>query len=132
MTEVATDVDGNFIAEIVLSMILTPVISIETNAVLSLSLFSINILVFYIVGWMIGAAFKRLGVIGGLLFILIGIAFIAIKDSMLRLVIDVPLFENFSFLEVVPEAFAFPIIFVVIVVTFIMIRLLTRRVAINI
>ena len=132
MTEVVTDVDGNIIAEIVLSMILTPVVGIETNLVLSLAIFSLNILVFYIVGWLMGAAFQRLGVIGGLLFIAIGIAVIGVKDSMLRLALDAPLFETFSFLDAVPESLALPVTFVAIIVTFIMIRLLTKRTPIKI
>ncbi|MFB1050026.1 hypothetical protein [Paraliobacillus sp. JSM ZJ581] len=131
MVDVVNDVDGNIIAEIVLSMILSPFISLETNVILSLSLFSINIFVFYIIGWLIGAAFQRLGVIGGLLFIIIGVTLIGVKDSMLRLALDTPLFKSFSFLEVVPEALALPVIFLVIVATLIMIRLLTKRTSIS-
>src|SRR5690625_4029972 len=132
MTEVVTDVDGNIIAEIVLSMIMTPFINPETNLFLSLALFSLNIFVFYIVGWLIGSTFKRLGVIGGILFIVIGVALIAVKDSMIRLVMDIPLFENFSILEVVPNSLALPIVFLVILLIFCLIRLLTKRATINI
>lgn len=132
MTEVVTDVDGNIIAEIIMSMILTPFINPETNLFLSLALFSLNIFVFYIVGWLIGSAFKRLGVIGGILFIIIGISLIAVKDSMIRLIMDIPLFENFLVLEVVPNSLALPIVFLVILVTFCLIRLLTKRATINI
>lgn len=132
LEDVVVDVDGNIIGEIIQAMILTPFISPESNLLLSLALFSLNIFVFYIVGWLIGAAFKRLGVIGGILFILIGIALIAVKDSMIRIAMDIPLFESFSFLDFVPDAFALPIILVVIIVTFILIRLLTKRVTINI
>lgn len=132
LTEVVSDVDGNIIAEIVLSMVFTPFINLETNLLLSLALFSLNILVFYIIGWLIGAAFKRLGVIGGILLIFIGIAFIAVKDSMIRLTMDIPLFENFSVLEVVPKPLALPVVFIVILLTFFLIRLLTKRTAIKI
>lgn len=132
VTEVVTDVDGNVIAEIILSMIMTPFINPETNLFLSLALFALNIFVFYIVGWLIGAAFQRTGVIGGILFISIGIAFIAVKDSMIRLAMDIPLFENFSILEIVPKNLALPVVFIVVLVTFYLIRLLTKRAVINI
>lgn len=132
LEDVVIDIDGNIIGEIIQSIILTPFISPETNLLLSLALFSLHILVFYIVGWLIGAAFKRLGVIGGILFIAIGIALIAVKDTMIRLAMGLPLFENFSFLDIVPGAFALPLVFVVIVVIFILIRLLTKRTPINI
>ncbi|WP_373894829.1 hypothetical protein [Virgibacillus sp. CBA3643] len=132
LENIVIDIDGNIIGEIIQSVILTPFISPETNLVLSLALFSLNIFVFYIIGWLIGAAFKRLGVIGGILFIVIGIALIAVKDSMIRLAMDIPLFESFSLLDIVPEALALPLIFVVIVVTLMMIRLLTKRAEIDI
>lgn len=132
LEEVSGDVGGNIIAEVVLSVILTPFIYPDTNLILSLALLSLNIFVFYIVGWLIGSAFKRLGVILGILFIFIGLALIALKDSMIRLAMDIPLFENFSFLTSVPEPFALPLVFLIIVVTLILIRLLTKRVAIKI
>ncbi|MBP1970670.1 hypothetical protein J2Z83_002806 [Virgibacillus natechei] len=132
LEDVVVDVDGNIIGEIIQAMILSPFISPESNLLLSLALFSLNILVFYIIGWLIGAAFKRLGVIGGILFIAIGIALIAVKDSMIRLAMDIPLFESFAFLDIVPEALALPLVFVVIVATFMMIRLLTKRAPIDI
>lgn len=132
LAEVVTDVDGNIIAEIILSIIVTPFINPETNLILSLALFSLNIFVFYIVGWLIGSAFQRIGVIGGILFIFIGIAFIAVKDSMIRIVIDVPLFENYSVLEIVPSSLALPVVFIVILLTFFLIRLLTKRAPIKI
>jgi len=132
MTEVVTDVDGNIIAETIMSLILTPYINPATNLFLSLALFSLNIFVFYIVGWLIGSAFKRLGVIVGILFISIGIALIAVKDSMIRLSMNIPLFENFSMLEKIPDSLAFPVILLVILITFCLIRLLTKRAVIKI
>src|SRR5699024_11992048 len=117
---------------IFMSLILTPYINPATNLFLSLALFSLNIFVFYIVGWLIGSAFKRLGVIVGILFISIGIALIAVKDSMIRLSMNIPLFENFSMLEKIPDSLAFPVILLVILITFCLIRLLTKRAVIKI
>ncbi len=132
LENIVVDVDGNLLGEIILSLIMTPFVSPTSNVFLSLGLFSLNIFVFYLVGWLIGVAFKRLGVIGGLLFIIIALSFVAMKDSMLRIQLDVPLFETFSFLHGVPKVFALPITCLVIVVTLMLIRLLTKRVAIKI
>src|SRR5690606_10047298 len=70
---------GNFIGDTIQSIILTPFVNPESNLVLSLALFSLNIFVFYIIGWMIGAAFKRIGVIGGILFSIMSILLITFK-----------------------------------------------------
>ncbi|MBO1001797.1 hypothetical protein [Pseudogracilibacillus auburnensis] len=130
--EVTTDIDGNIIGEIIQSIILTPFINPEANLILSLALFSLHIFVFYIIGWMIGAAFYRLGVIGGLIFIAIGLALIVLKDSMIRLVLDIPLFQNFTALANIPENLALPFVFIIVLVSIILIRLLTKRAPIKI
>ncbi|MEI3605134.1 hypothetical protein SPD48_05475 [Pseudogracilibacillus sp. SE30717A] len=130
--QVTTDIDGNIIGEIIQSIILTPFINPESHVVLSLALFSLHIFAFYIIGWMIGAAFYRLRLIGGLIFIAIGLAFILIKDSMIRLVLDIPLFQNLKVLANFPENLAFPSVFIIILVSIILIHFLTKRVAIKI
>lgn len=130
--EITTDIDGNLIGEIIQSIILTPFVNPESNLVLSLALFSLHIFVFYIIGWMIGAAFYRLRVIGGLIFIAIGLALILLKDSMIRLVFDIPLFQNLTALENIPENLALPFVFIIVLVSIILIRILTKRVPIKI
>lgn len=127
LDKIEIDSDGNIVSEIIQSFIVTPFIDPSSNLVLSLALFSLHIFVFYIIGWMIAAAFQRLGVIGGLLFIAVGIVFIAIKDTMIRITLDLPLFKNFSVFEVVPEKLALPTVFAAILLTMIIIRLLTKR-----
>src|SRR5699024_6384708 len=129
--EITTNIDGNIIGEIIQSIILTPFINPESNLILSLGLFSLHIFVFYIIGWMIGAAFYRLDVAGGLVFIVISFALILLKDSMLRLVLDIPLFQNFTVLENVPDNLALLFVFVIIIVVIVLIRLLTKRVPIK-
>lgn len=125
--EVTTHIDGNLIGEIIQSIILTPFINPETNLILSLGLFCLHIFVFYILGWMIGAAFYRLGAAGGLIFIVISFVLILLKDSMIRLVLDIPLFHNLTILENVPSNLALLIVFVIIIIAIILIRLLTKR-----
>lgn len=130
--ELTTDIGGNIIGEIIQSIVITPFINPETNLVPSLALFSLHIFVFYMIGWMIGAAFYRLNVNGGLLFIVIGLALLLIKDSMTRLMLDLPLFQNFTALAIIPKSLTLPIIFVVILIAIVLIRQLTHRAPIKI
>src|SRR5699024_8058767 len=130
--EITTNIDGNIIGEIIQSILLTPFINPESNLILSLGLFSLHIFVFYIIGLMIVAAFYRLDVIGGLVFIVIGFVFILFKDSMIRLVFDIPLFQNLTILENVPENLALPLVFIVIIGSIMLIRILTKRAPIKI
>lgn len=126
------DMDGNIVGEIIQSVILTPFISPESNLLLSLALFSLHIFIFYMIGWLIGSAFYRLGVIAGIIFIAIGLSFLLIKDAMIRLAMDLPLLEVVAFLESTPKVSALPIVFGVILVTVLLIRQLTKRASIKI
>lgn len=126
------DHDGNIIGDLIQSVILTPYVDVETSPFLSLVVFSINILGFYLIGWMIGAAFYRLGVIGGLFIIVLGLVFIAFKDSMMRIALDLPMFEFFKVFQVVPQSIAFFLGIGVIVLILFIIRLLTKRAPIKI
>lgn len=129
--QVVGDIDGHPLAEIILSFILTPFVNPETSPIIALAVFSLHIFVFYLIGWLIGAAFNRLGVIAGLVFIAIGIALNAVKDSMIRIALDLPLFQSFSAFDIVPVNLALPVVFVIILITLILIRLLTKRVAVK-
>jgi len=130
--DVTNDIGGNFIGEIIQSILLPPFMNPDSNLILSLGLFSLHILLFYIIGWMIGTAFYRLDVIGGLAFIAIGITLILLKDSMIRLVMDIPLFQNLTILGNVPTYLALPFVFMIIIVSIALIRILTKRIPIKI
>lgn len=126
------DTDTNLIGDMLQSILLTPYVDIDTNVLMSLFIFSLNIFVFYLIGWLIGTAFYRLGVIGGLLFIVIAILFIAVKDSMLRIALSLPLFESFSMFDIASPSMASLLVFIVIGITLFLIYLLTRRAPIKI
>lgn len=126
------DMDGNLIGEIVQSVILAPFVNPESNLILSLALFSLNIFMFYMVGWLIGAAFHRLGVINGIIFIIAGLMLIMMKDSMIRLILDLPIFHNFALLGKVPDILALPLVLAVVVVVITLNYLLIKRAPIKI
>ncbi|MCG5104942.1 hypothetical protein [Oceanobacillus alkalisoli] len=124
--------DGNFIGDLLQSILITPYVDVETNILLSLAVFSLNIFAFYLIGWLIGAAFYRLGVIGGILVIAIGIVLITAKDSMQRIAMDLPLFETYAFFDAVPSNIAYILLVVVMLIPLILIRTLTKRAPIKI
>lgn len=124
--------DGNFIGDLLQSILITPYVDMEANVLLSLAVFSLNIFAFYLIGWLIGAAFYRLGVIGGILFIAISIVLIAAKDSMQRIAMDLPLFETYAFFDAVPSRVAFILLVVIMFIPLILIRTLTKRAPIKI
>ncbi|MCM3739486.1 hypothetical protein M3210_04305 [Oceanobacillus luteolus] len=132
MLHAVPDPDTNFIGDIFQSILLTPHVDMEANLLLSLGLFSINIFGFYLIGWLIGTAFYRLGVIGGLCFIAISLLIIVAKDSFLRIAMDHPLFESFSIFEAVPESMALVLVFIILLVPIFLIRLLTKRAPVKI
>lgn len=119
--------DGNLIADLLQTILLSPYVDTEANLLLSLANFSLNIFVFYILGWLISTAFYRIGVIGGLLFIAIALGLAAAKDSFQRIALDLPLFEYFSFFHEVPTTIAISLVFAIIVGILILLRLLTKR-----
>lgn len=130
--QVDVDVSGNIVGELILANILTPFVDPNENLILSLTVFSMHLFVFYIVGWLIGAGFNRLGVIGGILIIVVGLALIMVKDAMIRLVLDMPLYDNFSVLGQVPDMLAIPLIFATMIIALALIRILTKRAPIKI
>lgn len=132
LTEVVTDLDGNVLGEVIVSFILAPLINLEDHLLLSLGVFSLNLFVFYLAGWLISATFYRLGVIAGILMIAVAIVIVGIKDSMIRITLNTPLFETFSALSIVPKGLALPVVAITILITIILIRLLTKRAAVKI
>lgn len=126
------DHDGNIIGDLIQSIILAPYVNVETDPLLSMIVFSINIFGFYIIGWLISATFYRLGVIAGLLVIFLGIIFFAFKDSMVRIAFDLPIFEHYSIFTVVPKNMALLLVFAGMLLVLSLIRLLTKRAPIKI
>ncbi|MBB6451181.1 hypothetical protein HNR44_003175 [Geomicrobium halophilum] len=62
---------GGVIAELVLSVILSPNVDPSGNWVLAIGVFALNIFIFYLLGWLISVGFKAGGTILGLVFIVL-------------------------------------------------------------
>lgn len=123
--------DGNIIGDLVQLIIVAPYVEPQDDLFLSLSVLAINLFVYYILGWLIGTSFYRFDVVGGILSVALAIGLKLSNDAFLRIVLDLPLIGWFQRLELLPESVALIGIFVIILVTFIAIRMMTKRVAIK-
>ncbi|SES31255.1 hypothetical protein [Psychrobacillus sp. OK032] len=122
--------EGSIIGEIILSIIFTPFVDLQSNWLLAIFVFALNIFIYYLVGWLIGSGFYRFGVLFGLISIIIAFLIIYAQDLLLSIALDLPVQDMFATLD-------FPIyvsvigIFVLIAITLWMIRQLTKRVAVK-
>lgn len=79
------EADNHIVADIITSVIFTPYIELSSNWIAAILVFAINIFTYYVVGWLIGAAFSRFGVIVGLLFIILGFIVVQVEDILLSI-----------------------------------------------
>jgi len=85
-----------------------------------------------LLGWLISAGFHRGGIIIGLGFIVIAIVMNTLKDTLLRIALDLPFSARFSALEPFSSWIAVAGILILILFVIWVIRLLTKRVPIEI
>lgn len=128
---VVLETDGSIIDDAVQSIILTPFVDPGSNWILAIIVFSLNIFTYYILGWLISAAFYRFGTIAGLGFILLALFMLMLEDSLLRISLDLPVLERFTVLDFLPSGLAVLGILLIVIVTVWLIRLLTKRVSIK-
>ncbi len=79
----------NLVAELVYSVIFTPYVDLGSNWLLSILVFALNIFTYYVAGWLIGAAFSRLGLLG-IVSILIAFILVYVEDLILSISLGLP------------------------------------------
>lgn len=123
--------DDGIIAEIIQSIIIAPYVDPQSNWLLAIFIVILNLLTFYLLGWLIGSAFYRFGVIVGIVFIGVSIVLALLENALLSIGLGLTVPDRFSSYD-----FSLPIaILGVVVIIFIvlwLIRQLTKRVAIKI
>ncbi|MCM3387172.1 hypothetical protein M3649_03380 [Ureibacillus chungkukjangi] len=118
--------DNHIVADIITSVIFTPYIELSSNWIAAILVFAINIFTYYVVGWLIGAAFSRFGVIVGLLFIILGFIVVQVEDIVLSisLGLNVPGFVD----EIeIPIVISIVAILLILSICLWLIRQLTKR-----
>lgn len=83
------DGEGDFASEIILSIIFTPYVDFESNWLLAIFVFAINLFTYYIAGWLIGSAFYRFGVLG-ILSIPLAFILVYLEDLLLSISLGLP------------------------------------------
>ena len=95
----AVDTDDGFIGELIQSIIMTPFIELESNWLLAITVFTLNIFTYYVVGWLIGSGFYRFGVTVGLLCIVIAFLVVYTQDLLLSSTLGLPVHDMFTSLD---------------------------------
>lgn len=124
------DTDDGFVGEFIQSIIMTPFVELESNWLLAIIVFALNIFTYYLVGWLIGSGFYRFGVLIGLLCIALAFIIIYTQDLLLSIALDLPVSGMFTSLDFS----LYPAIagtLVIAGITLSIIRQLTKRVAIK-
>lgn len=127
------NIKDNIIGDIVQSIIISPHIAPQDNWFLAAFVLSINILIYYLMGWLIGVSFYRLDVVAGLISIFSSIVLKMLKDTFLRIALDLPAVGWFTFLDkFLPTGIAWVGILLIVIVTIQLIRKMTSRAPIKI
>lgn len=122
---------GNIVSSVVQSFVVPPYVDPTSNWVLAIAIVSINIFIYYLIGWLISATFYKLGTIPGLGLIVVGAAILVLKDTLLRLTLELPIPKQLEFLEILPKSIAAITALVLIVINLGLIRSLTKNVTIK-
>lgn len=134
LNNVMNDMDHNFggvIAELILSVILSPNVDPSGNWILAIIVFALNIFIYYLLGWLISVGFYTGGIITGLVFIILSIGINLVKDALLRISMDVPVSDRFSALESLSLGVTLPGLLLVMIISIVIIRLLTKKATIK-
>jgi len=132
INEVVLEIDSNIVGDIVQSIILTPYVDPQSNWFLAICVFSLNIFMYYLAGWLISTSFYRFGAGTGLGFIIIALIVLMLEDVLLRISLDLPIPSRFSTLGSLPLSITILSILFIIFISIWIIRLLTKRVTIKI
>ena len=123
-------IDNDLIGGLIESIILTPFVQLESNWLLAIVIFSLNIFTYYLVGWLIGSGFYRFGVPVGLFCIVIAFMVIYMQNLLLSIALDFPVDDAFISLSLsLPIAIAGTLVLAGI--TLWMIREMTKRASIK-
>jgi hypothetical protein len=105
----------------------------EASWLLTVVVFSLNILVYYIAGWLIGAGFYRFGGIGGMLYIILAVVAVSTSDILWEFELKNPLKKLLHFNNQwgFPLSVSFIGTFLLLAIVLWIIRFTTKRVRIK-
>lgn len=124
--------DGNLIGDIVKSIIIAPYVDIESNLFLAACVLSLNMFAYYVLGWLISVSFYKYDFIVGIVMIALAVFFKMMYDTCFRMVLGLQPTELLINIGTLPASVAFVGILLIIIITIMMIRMMTKKVAIKI
>ena len=127
----AMEAEDNLIADVIKSIIVAPVVDLQSNWFVAILIFAINLLTYFIAGWFIGTAFYRFGVMIGLAGILIAIFTLYVTDLLLSVALQLPVSELFATLDL-PLTISVLGVLALLAILLWMIRQMTKRVTVKI
>lgn len=122
---------GDIRTDIVHSIFFSPFVDPKSNLVLAIAVFTLNLFMYYLVGWLISASFYRFANGIGIGFIVIAFIILTLEDVLLRISLDLPVSSRFEILDSLPLGMIVFCLFVLIFISIWIIRLLTKRVSIK-
>lgn len=132
INNIMTDIDDSIIGYIVGSFVVTPYVDPSEQWLLAIGVFSLNLFIYYIFGWLISASFHRFRTIGGLAFIAIGLLVVMFIDTCLRYTLQLPIAKWFVLINTFSNSLAAILILFLIACILVTIRLITSRAPIKI
>lgn len=121
--------DGLF-DEMIVAIVTTPYINIDEELFLALSIFTVNLLFYYLVGWLIGTSFQH-SVLFGISMTFIAAIIFVLYDSLLRAMLKVPTFPKFHFLNAYSTSIHFIFIILLFAIVIFGVRQLSKGVTVR-
>lgn len=125
------ELDGNIIGDVIQQMIITPYADPNENLLVASSLLFINLLFFYLLGWLIGVVFYHYGPFLGVISVLFVIVLKLLKDNLLRMTLDIPTIGWFANIPTIPDVMAISFILIIAGVVLYAIRVMTKRIPVK-
>lgn len=132
INEVVTDIDKttSIFDDIIVALVTAPYIDPDKQTLLALAIFAINLLFYYLAGWLIGTAFQYPIVIGLVITALVG-GIIAIQDALIRIFLEIPVLPRFELIASTSKPIALISVFLFIIALALAIKQLTKRTVVN-
>lgn len=131
INSVVQEMDSGIIGNIVQTIILSPHVDSGSNWIIAIAVFSLNIFMYYLLGWLISASFYRSDFIIGIFSIIGSIILLMLGDTMIRITLGMPIFVRFVALTQLPSSITLFVLLLVILLAVWIIRQLTKRVTIK-
>lgn len=141
LNSIVTDFDNttSFFDDIIISFTITPLVDPHNYTLLAIGIFILNLFVYYLAGWLIGVAFQffkgttlKYPVLGGLVFIALATVSLTLYDTLMRILLKLPVLQRFTSFAEIPQSIALLSILILNIIIILAIRQMTKRIQLTI